>query len=103
MEPNMTTKDDFCIEHYSAILFQQLDDASSSWNLKSRQQPMDINMGSLGNAYTAACMTFLDDKKPWRDVMDKQLEIVFRGLGSNSYPHPGMLGGLVGLSLLLQR
>jgi hypothetical protein len=103
MEPNMTTKDDFCIEHYSAILFQQLDDASSSWNLKSRQQPMDINVGSLGNAYTAACMTFLDDKKPWRDVMDKQLEIVFRGLGSNSYPHPGMLGGLVGLSLLLQK
>lgn len=83
-------------EQCAAALYQALRTESAS------REPLGINDGSLGRAYSAAAMAAIDDSYDWTRLTDWHLNCVFSSLGTNNYVHAGILGGLTGLALLLQ-
>lgn len=58
--------------------------------------------GRLGCAYLAGALLELDDSYPWKTCFEQHTSAILHSISKTGYPHPGMLGGLAGLTFLLR-
>lgn len=89
---------DFDVEKHLDSLYVKIGKMPS----KRTQNSFDFDIGTLGQAYTAAALMEIDAERPWRSLFEMKTRELFRYLGNAAYPHPGLLGGLSGLALLLR-